>query len=158
MCYAANAITGCVHSVTSSTIDAILLDYNGTSTVPINPEQFWACRCYWFYQCYQSESNENVGNIDYIFLNMVNNLRIYMYNSRSFAEKYTEIHWCIDIPIGINLASTNDGTMNAPTITLLYILFCTDYFQIPLLILFSAQSLHSRTIRRTLKHSANAIA
>lgn len=39
MCYAANAITGCVHSVTSSTIDAILLDY-GTSTVPINPEQF----------------------------------------------------------------------------------------------------------------------
>lgn len=23
-----------------STIDAILLDYNGTSTVPINPEQF----------------------------------------------------------------------------------------------------------------------
>lgn len=40
MCYAANAITGCVHSVTSSTIDAILLDYNGTSTVPINPEQF----------------------------------------------------------------------------------------------------------------------
>lgn len=31
MCYAANAITGCVHSVTSSTIDAI---------VPINPEQF----------------------------------------------------------------------------------------------------------------------
>lgn len=32
MCYAANAITGCVHSVTSSTIDAILL--------PINPEQF----------------------------------------------------------------------------------------------------------------------
>lgn len=40
MYYAANAITGCVHSVTSSTIDAILLDYNGTSTVPINPEQF----------------------------------------------------------------------------------------------------------------------
>lgn len=38
MCYAANAITGCVHSVTSSTIDAILLDQ--ISTVPINPEQF----------------------------------------------------------------------------------------------------------------------
>lgn len=28
------------YSVTSSTIDSILLDYNGTSTVPINPEQF----------------------------------------------------------------------------------------------------------------------
>lgn len=30
-----------------------------------------------------------------------------MYNSRSFAEKYTEIQWYIDIPIGINLASSN---------------------------------------------------
>lgn len=80
MCYAANAITGCFHSVTSSTIDAILLDYNGTSTVPINPEQF----------------------------------------GRADVTDFTSVT------------------------------------KIPLL--FSAQSLHSRTIRRTLKHSANAIA
>lgn len=57
-----------------STIDAILLDYNGYCTN--KPWIVWAYRCYWFYQCYQSESNENVGYIDYIFLNMVNNLRI----------------------------------------------------------------------------------
>lgn len=31
---------GAFIAVTSSTIDAILLDYNGTSTVPINLEQF----------------------------------------------------------------------------------------------------------------------
>lgn len=30
-----------------------------------------------------------------------------MYNSRSFAEKYTEIHWYIEIPVVINLASSN---------------------------------------------------
>lgn len=33
---------------------------------------------------------------------MVNNLRIYMYNSRLFVEKYIEIYWYIDILIGIN--------------------------------------------------------
>lgn len=126
MCYAANAITGCVHSVTSSTIDAILLDYNGYCTN--KPWTVWACRCYWFYQCYQSESNENVGNIDYIFLNMVNNLRIYMYNSRSFAEKYTEIHWCIDIPIGINLASSNFCLPTTELWTHPQLHFCTFYF------------------------------
>lgn len=38
---------------------------------------------------------------------MVNNLRIYMYNSRLFVEKYIEIYWCIDILIGINFVSSN---------------------------------------------------
>lgn len=106
MCYAANAITGCVHSVTSSTIDAILLDYNGTSTVPINPEQFGRADVTDFTNVTKVSPMKTLV-ILITFLNMVNNLRIYMYNSRSFAEKYTEIHWCIDIPIGINLASSN---------------------------------------------------
>lgn len=105
--YAANAITGCVHSVTSSTIDAILLDYNGTSTVPINPEQFGRADFTDFTNVTKVSPMKTLVILIHIFLNMVNNLRIYMYNSRSFAEKYTEIHWYIEIPIVINLASSN---------------------------------------------------
>lgn len=78
MCYAANAITGCVHSVTSSTIDAILLDYNGTSTVPINPEQFGRADVTDFTNVTKVSPMKTLV-ILITFLNMVNNLRIYMY-------------------------------------------------------------------------------
>lgn len=91
----------------SSTIDAILLDYNGTSTVPINPEQFGRADVTDFTNVTKVSPMKTLVILIHIFLNMVNNLRIYMYNSRSFAEKYTEIHWYIEIPIVINLASSN---------------------------------------------------
>lgn len=38
---------------------------------------------------------------------MVNNLRIYMYNSRLFVEKYFEIYWYIEILVVINFVSSN---------------------------------------------------
>lgn len=60
---------------------------------------------------------------------MVNNLRIYMYNSRSFAEKYlrnTLVHWHTNI--GINLASSNFCLPTTELWTHPQLHFCTFYF------------------------------
>lgn len=81
---------GAFIAVTSSTIDAILLDYNGTSTVPINPEQFG-----------------RADVTDFTNVTKVSPMKTLVILITFFAEKYTKIHWCIDIPIKINLASSN---------------------------------------------------
>lgn len=53
---------------------------------------------------------------------------LYVYSSRSFAEKYTEIQWYIDIPIVINLASSNFCLPMTELWTHPQLHFCTFYF------------------------------
>lgn len=56
----------------------VQLDDNGTNCTCSNkPWTFFAYKCYWFYQCYQWESNGNVGNIDYGFVNMSHNKHLF---------------------------------------------------------------------------------